>query len=351
MQDQRRRKTGEHSTASIIKVDPTTTESGMAEPTEASSDSIGRFHHRCVSFSLYHYLWIEDTGFLIHPTILNAYREFKDLRIAQIGIGNCMSMIYALRETKGRSIIDGYDVDISKAMPKEWYSPKLRIRPQDMSRPSLDSCPVKSYDLVHLRFAASLVRDNNPDTLISNAATMLKPGGWIQWDEFDPTSASVVTTNNQPTSLFPNAETLARLTREKGVETHGWLSRFPLHFIKHGLDFVDDLREPISVEHMTVSTEVLILALEEQMRLLRKDGDKEEKARSRVLEGALRGFEEESRRARRGVAISMDRYIGLARKEEGVRSGVKEWGTVEKGWVADDDGLTATKVVGGRRRR
>ena len=284
MQDQRRPKMGEHSTASITKVDPTTADSGKADPTEASSDSIGRFHHRCASFSLFHYLWIEDTGFLIHPTILSAYCEFKDLRIAQIGIGNCMSMIYALRETNGRSIIDGYDADISKAMPIEWCSPKLRVRSLDMSRPSLDCCPVKSYDLVHLRFAASLVRDHDPDFLISNAAAMLKPGGWIQWDEFDLASAYVLTTNNQPTSLFPNAETLARLTRELDVEAHGWLSHLPLLFMKHGLDFVDDFREPISVEHMTVSTEVLVLAWGEEMRSLRRDGDKEEKERSGILE-------------------------------------------------------------------
>ena len=281
---------------------------------------------------------------------MTAHREFKDLRIAQIGIGNCMSMIYAWRQTPGRGTIDGYDVDISHAMPIEWRSSNLKIRRQDISRPPLHSSQLKCYNIVHLRFAASLVRSNNPDFLIENAAAMLKPGGWIQWDEIDLASASVVTTNKQPTSLFPNAEALARLTREKGAETHGWLSHLPLLFMKHGLDAMNEVRRPIKLEHVTESTEMLVLAWEEEMRSLRKDGDEEEKVRRGVLEGALRGFEEESLRAGPGVAIRMDRYIGLARKGEKAESGVPGGARVEEGWVADDDGITATKVAGGRKK-
>ena len=340
----------EEPSTSIIKDDPKTMEKGKADPTEASSDSIGRFYHRCASFNILHYLWIQDTGFLIHSTILNAHPEFKDLHIAQIGIGNCMSMLKAWHETQDQSIIDGYDPNISHAIPIEWRGPKLRIHPQDLSRPSLESGQVKAYNIVHLRFAGPLVRHNNPDFLLSNAVAMLKPGGWIQWDEFGLASASVVTTNEQPTSLFPNAETLARLTREKGVETHGWLHLLSLLFKKHGLDAIDVLWRPVGFEHLPACTEVLILAWEEEMLSLRKDGDEKEKARREFLEGALRGFEEESLRAGRGVAIRMHRYICLARKGKEAESGVKGEMEKERGWVADDDGNTATKVAGGEKK-
>ena len=103
------------------------------------------------------------------------------------------------------------------------------------------------------------------------------------------------------------------------------------------------------MEYVTASTDMLVLAWEEEMLSLRKDGDEEERVRRAVLEGALRGFEEESLRAGRGVAIRMDRVIGLARKGEGWEGKMKAWEKDKNGWVHDDDEVSAFKVVGGEK--
>jgi hypothetical protein len=42
------------------------------------------------------------------------------------------------------------------------------------------------YDIVHLRTLGSAIVDNQVDPLLSNALKMLKPGGYLQWDENDP---------------------------------------------------------------------------------------------------------------------------------------------------------------------
>lgn len=44
---------------------------------------------------------------------------------------------------------------------------------------------VAKYDIIHIRHFVCVVKDNEPTPLLHNLLRMLKPGGWIQWDEWD----------------------------------------------------------------------------------------------------------------------------------------------------------------------
>ncbi|KAJ0375158.1 hypothetical protein COL922a_014199 [Colletotrichum nupharicola] len=45
---------------------------------------------------------------------------------------------------------------------------------------------VGKYDVVHLRLWCCVVTGGNPSKLIQGAMRLLKPGGYLQWDESDP---------------------------------------------------------------------------------------------------------------------------------------------------------------------
>lgn len=47
------------------------------------------------------------------------------------------------------------------------------------------------FDVVHVRAFTAVIKNNNPTPLAANAIKMLKPGGYLQWDELDMGSLMV----------------------------------------------------------------------------------------------------------------------------------------------------------------
>lgn len=42
-----------------------------------------------------------------------------------------------------------------------------------------------AYDVVHVRLIFTIVANDEPEVVIRNLVKLLKPGGWLQWDELD----------------------------------------------------------------------------------------------------------------------------------------------------------------------
>lgn len=42
-----------------------------------------------------------------------------------------------------------------------------------------------AYDVVHVRLIFTIVANDEPGAVIRNLVKLLKPGGWLQWDELD----------------------------------------------------------------------------------------------------------------------------------------------------------------------
>lgn len=80
--------------------------------------------------------------------------------------------------------LDAIDISFGQFPPREWLPPNLSLRLVDMFRPPPPELHQK-YDIIHIRHFVCVVKDNDPTPLLQNLLTMLKPGGWIQWDEWD----------------------------------------------------------------------------------------------------------------------------------------------------------------------
>ncbi|KAI9871737.1 MAG: hypothetical protein M1830_002509 [Pleopsidium flavum] len=44
---------------------------------------------------------------------------------------------------------------------------------------------VGQFDIVHVRLITLVIKDNNALPVINNLRKLLKPGGYLQWDEVD----------------------------------------------------------------------------------------------------------------------------------------------------------------------
>ncbi|KAL2054873.1 hypothetical protein ABVK25_004695 [Lepraria finkii] len=88
--------------------------------------------------------------------------------------------------------LDGFDIDLTQAPPKQWLPSNVAMHKLDAFSP-LPHDLVGKYDIVHLRLFTVLMKHNNPVPLLRNLIGMLKPNGYIQWDEHDHISQKVVT--------------------------------------------------------------------------------------------------------------------------------------------------------------
>ncbi|PYH88793.1 hypothetical protein BO71DRAFT_488489 [Aspergillus ellipticus CBS 707.79] len=137
----------------------------MTTPTQPASYLLSRDRIEAVRLESQHLLWKLNTGYTLHPDI-----PIKDdMSIADIGAG---TSIWAL--------------ELASQLPPP-HRPKYW--PANVSFDLLDSLSevppslVGQLDVVHLRMWAFIIRNNDPGPLIRNAAKLLKPGGYLQWED------------------------------------------------------------------------------------------------------------------------------------------------------------------------
>ncbi len=79
----------------------------------------------------------------------------------------------------------GFDITSSHFTHPAFLPGNVELRTWDAWSPVPEEY-IGAFDVVHLRLLVSAVVDNNARPLIDNALAMLRPGGYLQWDENDP---------------------------------------------------------------------------------------------------------------------------------------------------------------------
>ena len=136
------------------------------------------------------YLWKNSLQFNIHPSILIPKH---DAYIADVGTGTAIWLLDLSRELSSAQL-DGFDISLAQAPPKQWLPANVELRTWNI----LDEVPDEmagKYDIVHVRLLVLAVENSDPRPLLRNLINMLKPGGFLQWDELDFAGTHVNTIN------------------------------------------------------------------------------------------------------------------------------------------------------------
>ena len=73
----------------------------------------------------------------------------------------------------GESVqLDLLDIDISQCPPREWLPVNVTVEMLDIFRP-IPARFVEKYNLIHIRYFACIVRNNDPRPIIQNVLRML----------------------------------------------------------------------------------------------------------------------------------------------------------------------------------
>ncbi|CZT23716.1 uncharacterized protein RCC_09430 [Ramularia collo-cygni] len=188
--------------------------------------------------NLQHYLWREIFGYLIHPSIPTGA---PDLKIADVGTGTGI-WLTELADRLPSAQLDGLDVSFDALPPCKWLPQNVRRLHWDVTHdvpPELEG----QYDLVHIRlFAFVLLNDDLPGVL-ERLAKLLKPGGYLQWDEPDIASFRIETTDST-ISTEALKQLVERMQPQDVRFSPTWIARLPDLFKNAGFECVQyDVRE------------------------------------------------------------------------------------------------------------
>ena len=218
---------------------------------------LGRSYSAAARLNLQHYLWKDALQFNLHPSILT---PTAGQRIADIATGTGIWMLDLTPSLPANVSLDGMDISLVQAPPTAWLPPNVSLREWDLFSP-VPADLVGKFDVVHIRLVLLVIQNNDAAPAIRNLAALLKPGGYLQWDELDGFNMRVVSVARTEADPPPAFAQMAALM--DGNNRHEWVLRLPdtmdhLGFEDAALHTYHD-RPALS----KANTEMLLMMLEE----------------------------------------------------------------------------------------
>ncbi len=262
---------------------------------------LGRSYAAASRLNFQHYLWKESLQFNLHPSITVP----KETHIADVATGTAIWLIDVAREYPNAQL-DGFDINISQAPPKYWLSPNITLETWNI----FDKVPehlIGIYDVVHVRLLVLVVQKSDPRDILRSLLRMLKPGGYIQWDELDYPGTYV--RNSESSSPTPALHELREMVYSQG--RNDWTLRLPDFFAEEGLLDTMAYRFQDTPEMARANGEQHLLTMEEFASSLAQTNHKEEATKIFKL------IQDVGQEVLNGAALSMPRVVTVGRKASG----------------------------------
>ncbi|KAF3059431.1 methyltransferase [Daldinia childiae] len=122
-----------------------------------------------------------NIGYLLHPAIVASLPPKP--RIADMGTGTARFLLL-LREQYPDAILDGYDISPRLFPQENTLPPNVSLGILDMKQPAPKELHGK-YDVVHVRSLVAAMLPTDWAIVVRNLSELLKPGGFLQWEECD----------------------------------------------------------------------------------------------------------------------------------------------------------------------
>ncbi|PHH92138.1 hypothetical protein CDD83_8811 [Cordyceps sp. RAO-2017] len=168
--------------------------------------------------------------------------------------------------------LHGFDVSAGQYPPGEWLPENVSLHEHDAFAPFAPEM-LGSFDVVNLRFFITLLNGENIHTLIRNLKTLLKPGGFLHWLDFDPRSAKAISI--RPDVPMPRTESVVSIMRNVQPDLDLWISHGSDLFELAGLDPITYERIQLRKHLRPLWNDCHIMGMEELSRRMigNSDGD------------------------------------------------------------------------------
>jgi len=252
--------------------------------------------------NLQFYLWKQALGFNIHPSIASSLSPTST--IADVATGTA-SWLIDISSSFPEAQLDGFDLTLDQTPHQNWLPKNITLRNWNIFEDPPEEV-VGKYDFVHVRLLVVVIKEATTSLVLKNLLKLLKPGGYLQWDEMDIANMSVKRAD--PAISSPALDELREMCWSNGK--YDWTLKLPEFMKEEGfldvqVESYDDPKELIRAfgdQHL--------FTMEELARSLMRVGEKEAAEKFYgVVEG---GYEE----VVRGAALCIPRIVCVGRKPE-----------------------------------
>jgi len=255
-----------------------------------------------------HLLFELIQGYLLHPSI----QIPENASIAEIGAGTCLWPIELSKKLPPSVSIDAIDISFEQCPPESWLPKNMNLVRQDMYK-TLPSALVGKYDVIRIQNWLCIWRDATSKPFVSNVVKMLKPGGYIQWSEQDPTVNRIVHAPDTSTPDKGTQEILDFLAAPRGDINFKWISQLDAILSEH-LDLITFDRHEIPNEHQVFWSISVMQACEEFGSNLLKNA-KNEKDKE-IVQNLQISADKAAGELLNGVGIHQELVVAVARKPQ-----------------------------------
>lgn len=260
---------------------------------------LNRNHAASARLNFQHYLWKASLKFNIHPSIPKPGQE---AHIADVATGTAIWLAEAAHELPNAQL-DGFDIDLTQAPPKEWLPPNTQLRYWNVFDSIPDDLQGK-YDIVHVRLLVLVVENSDPRPIIRNLVKMLKPGGYLQWDDLNYPGTHVKAIDKSLQT--PALQELRDMVYSRG--RNDWTLQLDVILADEGFQDTRLYHFEDRLELARANGEQHLLTMEEfASRLARVDKKEEASKINRLIQSVYKEYLE-------GAVLSMPRVVCVARK-------------------------------------
>ena len=194
----------------------------MASSTDSSTNKdkylLNRDLFAATRLNNQHWAWHQELGYNLHPSIVVPTNG----RIADVATGTGAWLLEVAHENSTVQC-DGFDISLEQAPPSVWLPANVSLRVWDMYEPPPTEL-VSTYDVVHIRLVCLVVRNKDPVPILHNLALLLKPQGWLQWDEIDVSDSVIMHAGGEG----GKTDAVQRMDRlMKGHGAPDWILKLP----------------------------------------------------------------------------------------------------------------------------
>ena len=274
---------------------------------EASTETGYMLSRDCAAASrlnLQYYLWKDTLGFDIHPSILSSTTS-QTVHIADVGAGTAIWPIHIASQYPSARV-QAYDIDCAQAPPSAWLPANLevaRLNVFDALAPGVEG----TFDVVHVRLFALVVQKSDPRPVIATLRRLLKPGGYLQWDEVEQEGHYVAYGSLTVDPAMPRVQRLMDFIRADGK--HAWVPRLGEVLADEGFVDAQTHRYTDREAMVQANSDQHMMTMQEFTGKLRDLGKGED---AQHVSGLVRDAVEELRLAQ--GAYVMPKLVTVARK-------------------------------------
>lgn len=134
---------------------------------------------------LQHAVFVNGLGYLLHPAVPIGPTSL----VADIATGTGI-FAFALAAAHPEAHIEASDISLAQVPNQHWWPENATFAVLDAFQDPVPASQLARYDVLCLRHFVSL-QPGDPRPLIARLLAMLKPGGYLHWQEWDLTTATV----------------------------------------------------------------------------------------------------------------------------------------------------------------